>query len=159
MTVSDALVEAEPDTVAPLANPVAVPARVAEPPVALVGTTICACNWIFVVNAPRVQVEVPPPLPQKLNVAPAKLVGCADTCTVTFLADPPTGQTSIVYCAVCPGCTAVVVASTLMQSCVIVADPVEVELGEPVGKGPGGGVVGAGGSNWQTPLVPVVVPV
>ncbi len=52
-----------------------------------------------------------------------------------------------------------VVAWALMQSCVIVADPVEVELGEPVGKGPGGGVVGAGGSNWHTPLVADVVPV
>jgi hypothetical protein len=61
--------------------------------------------------------------------------------------------------AFCPAWTVLAAAWTLMQSWVMVADPVEVAPGERLGVGPGGGEAGAEGSVWHTPFVPLAAPV
>jgi hypothetical protein len=93
-----------------------------------------------------------------LNTAGPKLL--AEICTVTLLAGPPVGQTSITNWAAWPGCTVPGTARTLMQSCVTVEDPGAVgdavAPGEMLGVGPGGGELGDVGSIWHTPLDPAV---
>ena len=159
------IAETEPEAVAPLATPVAVPVRVTDcPAVAVVGIVSWACICVvwLVRSVPSVHVWVPSPLPQTLKVGVPELVGCAETCTVTLLAGPPVGQTSIANCAVCPGWYVLVTGCTVMQSSVIVTDPEEVADPEEeapgviVGVGPGGGELGAMGRGWHTGVGPVV---
>jgi hypothetical protein len=69
----------EPEAVAPVATPVAVPVRVTEPAGAVFGRVIWACNCRFARSVPTVHVWVPSPLPQTLKVGVPELVGCTET--------------------------------------------------------------------------------
>ena len=65
---------------------------------------------------------MPSPAPQTLKAGAGKLLGVAEICTVTSVAAPPVGSTSIVYWAGCPGFTVLVAAVTLTQSSVAAGD-------------------------------------
>jgi hypothetical protein len=163
-TWTEAVPETEPGVVPPLATPVAVAARVTESPAgALFGTAsrVCSSMVRFACSAPSLQVCVPSPLPQTVKEGAGKLLGLAEICTLTWSAAPPVDQTSILYCAACPGCTFFVVACTLRQSWVAVeegeltaapqeAPPPGLRLGLRLGEGLVGGEVGAAGSARHT---------
>lgn len=155
-TRTEAVPETEPCVVAPLATPVTFAVRVTEPSDALLGTASWACSSVglFAFIAPSVQVCVPSPAPQTVKVGAGKLLGEAETCTVTSVAAPPVGSTSILYWAGWPGCTVPVTAVTVTQSCVAdEAAAADADAGTDapppgvrLGVGPGAGELGAVGS-------------
>src|SRR5262249_46488812 len=146
--------------------PVTFAVSVTEPPDdAPLGTASWACisAVLFAAIAPSVQVCVPSPEPQTVKVGAGKLPE-AEICTVTSVAAPPVGSTSIVYAAGCPGWTLLAAAVTVTHSCVAAgaaaaADPAPesgLDTTPPPGLGldvgPGGGELGAVGRAWHTLL-------
>ena len=94
-----------------------------------------------------------------LKVGAGKLPGEAEICTVTSVAAPPVGCTSIVYWAGCPGSTVPAAAVTVTHSCVAVGDAAAADAGpDPpppglrLGVGLGGGELGAVGRDPHTLL-------
>jgi hypothetical protein len=99
------------------------------------------------------------PVPQTVKTGAGKLLGVAAICTVTLSAVPPVDQTSILYCAACPGCTVVVAGCTLTQSCVAAGDVESADalseappLGLTLGVELGDGELDTAGRGWH-PLV------